>query len=102
MGEVTRVLLVEDDRNIVDLIRSNLSVRGYDVVVSTDGSKVLWQLEVWNALLSAVRSNRITWDEASENKRLLDEVPVACHFSLRQPFSCPHRKAKRPPRARFG
>ena len=46
MSETTRILLVEDDRNIVDLIRSNLSVRGYDVVVSTDGTKVLWHVEV--------------------------------------------------------
>lgn len=46
MSEVTRILLVEDDRNIVDLIRSNLSVRGYDVVVSTDGAKALWYVEV--------------------------------------------------------
>jgi two-component system, OmpR family, KDP operon response regulator KdpE len=44
--EATRILVVEDDRNIVDLIRANLSVRGYDVVVSDDGSKVLWMLEV--------------------------------------------------------
>lgn len=36
----TKVLLVEDDRNIVDLIRSNLVVRGFDVLVSTDGRDV--------------------------------------------------------------
>jgi two-component system, OmpR family, KDP operon response regulator KdpE len=46
MTDFTRVLLVEDDRNIVDLIRSNLAVRGYDVVVSIDGMKALWLLEV--------------------------------------------------------
>lgn len=45
MAEVTRVLLVEDDRNIVDLVRSNLVVRGYEVTVSIDGSKVLWLVE---------------------------------------------------------
>ncbi len=45
MAEVTRVLLVEDDRNIVDLVRSNLVVRGYEVTVSTDGSKALWLVE---------------------------------------------------------
>jgi two-component system KDP operon response regulator KdpE len=39
------VLLVEDDPNIVDLVRSNLAVRGFDTVVSTDGSKVLSLLE---------------------------------------------------------
>ena len=33
----TRALVVEDDPNIVDLIRSNLSVRGFDTVVSVDG-----------------------------------------------------------------
>lgn len=33
----TKVLIVEDDPNIVDLIRSNLNVRGFDTVVSADG-----------------------------------------------------------------
>ena len=30
----TKALLVEDDPNIVDLIRSNLTVRGFDTCVS--------------------------------------------------------------------
>jgi two-component system KDP operon response regulator KdpE len=38
-------LLVEDDLNIVDLIRSNLAVRGFDTVVCTDGLKALRLLE---------------------------------------------------------
>lgn len=41
----TRVLIVEDDPNIVDLIRSNLAVRGFDTLVSTDGGKALSLLE---------------------------------------------------------
>jgi two-component system, OmpR family, KDP operon response regulator KdpE len=41
----TRALVVEDDPNIVDLIRSNLAVRGFDTVVSTDGSRALQLLE---------------------------------------------------------
>jgi two-component system KDP operon response regulator KdpE len=41
----TRALLVEDDPNIVDLIRSNLSVRGFDTIVSTDGARALQLLE---------------------------------------------------------
>jgi two-component system KDP operon response regulator KdpE len=45
MAELTRVLLVEDDPNIVDLIRSNLSVRGFDTLVSTDGLRALKLLE---------------------------------------------------------
>ena len=44
-GRLTRVLIVEDDPNIVDLIRSNLVVRGFDAVVSTDGARVLQLLE---------------------------------------------------------
>ena len=35
----TKALLVEDDPNIVDLIRSNLTVRGFDTCVSPDGSR---------------------------------------------------------------
>jgi two-component system, OmpR family, KDP operon response regulator KdpE len=41
----TRVLIVEDDPNIVDLIRSNLAVRGFDTCISGDGSKALALLD---------------------------------------------------------
>jgi two-component system KDP operon response regulator KdpE len=41
----TRVLLVEDDQNIVDLVRSNLIARGHDVAVSKDGSDAVHLLE---------------------------------------------------------
>ena len=36
----TKVLIIEDDPNIVDLIRSNLVVRGFATVVSA-GTEVL-------------------------------------------------------------
>jgi two-component system KDP operon response regulator KdpE len=42
----TTVLLVEDDRNIVDLVRSNLLARGHHVLVSRDGGDVLRQVEL--------------------------------------------------------
>ena len=41
----TKILVVEDDPNIVDLIRSNLAVRGFETLVSTDGARVLQMLE---------------------------------------------------------
>jgi two-component system KDP operon response regulator KdpE len=44
-GGPTRALLVEDDPNIVDLIRSNLAVRGFDTIVSTDGLRALQLVE---------------------------------------------------------
>src|SRR5246127_5686890 len=40
----TKVLIIEDDPNIVDLIRSNLVVRGFATVVSA-GTKVLTLLD---------------------------------------------------------
>jgi len=40
-GDLTCVLLIEDDRNIVDLVRSNLAARGFSVIVSTDGLDAL-------------------------------------------------------------
>jgi two-component system KDP operon response regulator KdpE len=46
MTEATRVLLVEDDPNIVDLIRSNLVVRGYAVDTSSTGEGVVERLGV--------------------------------------------------------
>jgi two-component system KDP operon response regulator KdpE len=39
--DATTVLVVEDDRNIVDLLQANLLVRGFDVVVSRTGAGVL-------------------------------------------------------------
>ncbi len=41
----TRVLIVEDDPNIVDLVRSNLLIRGFDVQVSLSGSDALELIE---------------------------------------------------------
>ena len=41
----TKAILVEDDRNIVDLIRSNLAVRGFDTCISVDGRRALQLLE---------------------------------------------------------
>jgi two-component system, OmpR family, KDP operon response regulator KdpE len=41
----TTVLLVEDDQNIVDLVRSNLIARAHDVVVSKDGLDAVAILE---------------------------------------------------------
>ena len=43
--EGTGVLLVEDDQNIVDLVRSNLMARGHHVSVSKDGSDAVALLE---------------------------------------------------------
>ncbi len=42
----TTVLLVEDDQNIVDLIRSNLTARHHDLVVSKSGADAVHLLEV--------------------------------------------------------
>ena len=41
----TTVLLVEDDQNIVDLVRANLIARAHDVVVSKDGCDAVEMLE---------------------------------------------------------
>ena len=41
----TTVLLVEDDQNIVDLVRANLMARAHDVVVSKDGCDAVALLE---------------------------------------------------------
>src|SRR5579862_3375214 len=45
MSDRTTALVVEDDPNIVDLIRSNLAVRGFDTIVSADGTRALQLLE---------------------------------------------------------
>jgi two-component system KDP operon response regulator KdpE len=44
----TTVLLVEDDQNIVDLVRTNLMARAHDVVVSKDGIDAVAMVEAHN------------------------------------------------------
>src|ERR1700685_2562137 len=46
LPDKTVVLIVEDDKNIVDLVRSNLSVRGHDVIVSKGGDSIARTLEL--------------------------------------------------------
>ncbi len=41
----TRALLIEDDPNIVDLVRANLAVRGFSAIVSPDGRDALRLVE---------------------------------------------------------
>ncbi|MGC8514173.1 MAG: response regulator transcription factor [Acidimicrobiales bacterium] len=45
---MTTVMIVEDDLNIVDLIRSNLVVRGFDTLVSNEGARALNLLDTEN------------------------------------------------------
>jgi two-component system, OmpR family, KDP operon response regulator KdpE len=46
LPDKTVILIVEDDQNIVDLVRSNLSVRGHDVIVSKNGDSIARTLEL--------------------------------------------------------
>ena len=46
LPDKTVILIVEDDQNIVDLVRSNLSVRGHDVIVSKNGESIERTLEL--------------------------------------------------------
>jgi len=43
----TRILLVEDDKNIVDLVRSNLVMRGFEISTSSTGNDALDLLHSW-------------------------------------------------------
>jgi len=43
----TRVLLVEDDKNIVDLVRSNLVMRGFEISTSSTGNDALDLIDSW-------------------------------------------------------
>jgi two-component system, OmpR family, KDP operon response regulator KdpE len=40
LPDKTVVLIVEDDQNIVDLVKSNLAVRGHEVIVSKGGESI--------------------------------------------------------------
>jgi two-component system KDP operon response regulator KdpE len=55
LSDRTRLLLIEDDQNIVDLVRTNLIARGYEVVVSKTGSDAV-------ALLTAEEPDLVLLD----------------------------------------
>src|SRR6476469_933124 len=42
----TKVLVVEDDRSLVDVLTYNLKLAGYDVLVSTDGQDGILQAQL--------------------------------------------------------
>ena len=46
LPDKTVVLIVEDDQNIVDLVRSNLSVRGHDVIARRAATSIARTLEL--------------------------------------------------------
>jgi len=48
-NDSTTILVVEDDRNIVDLLRANLLVRGFEVIVSRTGADALAMIRAGRA-----------------------------------------------------
>ncbi len=49
VNDSTTILVVEDDRNIVDLLRANLLVRGFEVIVSQTGADALAMIRAGRA-----------------------------------------------------
>jgi two-component system KDP operon response regulator KdpE len=49
VNDSTTILVVEDDRNIVDLLRANLLVRGFEVIVSRTGADALAMIRAGRA-----------------------------------------------------
>lgn len=72
----TRILVVEDDRNIVDLIRANLAVRGYDVVTCADAAKTVWTFEAENPDLVLLDLNLPNGDGFELCQQLRERSPV--------------------------
>jgi len=72
----TRILVVEDDRNIVDLIQANLAVRGYDVVTCSDAAKAVWTFETETPDLVLLDLNLPNGDGFELCQQLRERSPV--------------------------
>ena len=72
----TRILVVEDDRNIVDLIQANLVVRGYDVAICADAAKTVWTFEAENPDLVLLDLNLPNGDGFELCQQIRERSPV--------------------------
>jgi two-component system, OmpR family, KDP operon response regulator KdpE len=72
----TRILVVEDDRNIVDLMRANLTVRGYEVSICSDAAKVAWTFDTEKPDLVLLDLNLPNGDGFELCRKLRERSPV--------------------------
>jgi two-component system KDP operon response regulator KdpE len=72
----TRILVVEDDRNIVDLIQANLAVRGYDVAICADAAKAVWTFETEDPDLVLLDLNLPNGDGFELCQQIRERSPV--------------------------
>jgi two-component system, OmpR family, KDP operon response regulator KdpE len=72
----TRILVVEDDRNIIDLMRANLTVRGYEVSTCSDAGKVAWAFDAEKPDLVLLDLNLPNGDGFELCRQLRERSPV--------------------------
>ncbi|MFH1958651.1 MAG: response regulator [bacterium] len=48
MNSAPKILIVDDDFNILELLEVNLKARGYEIIIASDGSKALEKVSAEN------------------------------------------------------
>jgi DNA-binding response OmpR family regulator len=74
-----KVLYVEDEQFLGKIVKETLESRGFDVVMETDGGKVLQVFETTApdiCVLDVMLPNRNGFDIAEDIRKLNDDVPV--------------------------
>ncbi len=79
MNALYRILLVEDEENLAEIIRLNLELEGYKVVYAKDGVEALrmFKEERFNLILLDIMMPRMTGIDVCERIRLENEdIPI--------------------------
>ena len=99
----SRVLVVEDERDVADLIRYNLTKEGYDVVVAPTGSDALKQVREVHpdlVLLDIMVPQLNGWEVCRRLKQDVDTKNIRSRRASCSPASAPWRAAAVPATAR--
>lgn len=78
MAEHTRILVVDDETQITRVLRTSLSVQGYDIRVANDGEMALEIMKDWvpNLIITDVAMPNVNGIQLCRRVRATSEVPI--------------------------
>src|SRR6201992_4200858 len=78
MSEHPRILVVDDETQITRVLRTSLSVQGYDIRVANDGEMALEIMKDWspNLIITDLAMPNLNGVQLCRQVRTISEVPI--------------------------